>query len=115
MESVPPREALQRLVDGLQTLMREHVALARAEFKEDLRDTGRDLLVSAAGVPALAAGYLLLMVAAAFLLALWIPQWAAFGIIALVNLGAGGFVSLVWGRRALQQRSERQRITAPLH
>jgi hypothetical protein len=55
------------------------------------------------------------MVAAAFLLALWVPQWAAFGIVALVNLGAGGFVSLVWGRRALQQRGERQRITAPVH
>jgi hypothetical protein len=47
-------------------------------LKEDLRDSGRDLLVSAAGVPAL----------------------------------AGGFASLVWGRRALQQRSERQRWRA---
>ena len=109
MESVPARDALQRLIDGLQTLMREHIALARAELKDDLRNTGRDLLVSAAGVPALAAGYLLLMVSIGFLLAVWIPQWAAFGIVALVNLGAGGFLSMVWGKRVLKQRIELRR------
>src|SRR5207247_10025320 len=81
MESVPARDALQRLIDGLQTLMREHIALARAELKDDLRNTGRDLLVSAAGVPALAAGYLLLMVSIGFLLAVWNPQCAALGIL----------------------------------
>jgi len=49
------RDALQRLLDGLQTLIREHLALARFELKEDVRDMGRDLLVGASGVPALAA------------------------------------------------------------
>jgi uncharacterized membrane protein YqjE len=102
--TVPSKDALERLIDGLQTLLREHIALARAELKEDLRNTGRELLVSAAGVPALAAGYLLFMIALGFLLAIWIPQWAAFGIVGLVNLGAGSFLSLVWGRRALRQR-----------
>jgi uncharacterized membrane protein YqjE len=99
----PSLDALQRLIEGLQTLLREHIALARAEVKEDLRNTGRELLVSAAGVPALATGYLLFTIAVAFLLALWIPQWAAFGIVALVNLGAGAILTLLWGRRALQQ------------
>ena len=104
MESVPARDALHRLIDGLQTLMREHIALARAELKDDLRDTGRDLLVGAAGVPALAAGYLLLMVAFGFLLSVWLPQWAAFGIVAVLNLGAGSAISLTWGRRVLKKR-----------
>jgi uncharacterized membrane protein YqjE len=104
MESVPAKDALQRLIDGVQTLLREHIALARAELKDDLRNTGRDLIVSAAGVPALAAGYLLLMLAVGFLLAVWMPQWAAFGIVALANLGAGGFLSMVGGRRVLKQR-----------
>ncbi|TMA28882.1 MAG: phage holin family protein [Deltaproteobacteria bacterium] len=100
----PSLDALQRLIDGLQTLLREHIALARAEVKEELRNTGRELLVSAAGVPALAAGYLLLTIALGFLLAVWIPQWAAFGIVALANLGAGAILTLFWGRRALRQR-----------
>lgn len=99
----PSLDALQRLIDGLQTLLREHIALVRAEVKEDLRNTGRELLVGAAGVPALAAGYLLLTIALAFLLAVWIPQWAAFGIVALANLGAGAILTLLWGRRALRQ------------
>ncbi len=67
---IPSKDALQRLLDGLQTLIREHLALARVEAKEDLRAMGRDLLVSAAGIPALFAGYLLLMVAIGYLLAL---------------------------------------------
>ncbi|MCA1827447.1 MAG: phage holin family protein [Myxococcales bacterium] len=64
---MPSKDALQRLIDGLQTLIREHLALARAELKDDARTMGRDLLVGAAGVPALAAGYLLLMMAIGYL------------------------------------------------
>jgi uncharacterized membrane protein YqjE len=109
MAAPPTLDALQRLIDGLQTLMREHIALARVELKQDLRETGRDLAVSAAGVPALAAGYLLFMAAIAFLLATWMPQWAAFGIVALVNLGTGSIISLVWGRRVLKTRLELRR------
>jgi len=102
----PSRDALQRLLEGLQTLVREHLALARFELKEDVSNMGRDLLVGASGVPALAAGYLLLMMAIGYLLAIWLPAWAAFGIVALANLGAGSFLTFVWGRRAIQQRME---------
>ncbi|MFN2548142.1 MAG: phage holin family protein [Myxococcales bacterium] len=101
---MPSKDALQRLIDGLQTLIREHLALARAELKDDARTMGRDLLVGAAGVPALAAGYLLLMMAIGYLLAVWLPTWAAFGIVAAVNLGAGGAVSLVGLRKVMRQR-----------
>lgn len=86
----PPRDAFQRLLDGLQTLMREHVALARAEIKEDVRGMGREALSSAAGLPALLAGYLLLMFSIGYLLSVWLAQWAAFGVVALVNLAIGG-------------------------
>ena len=100
------KDALQRLIDGVQTLIREHMALARAEAKEDIRQMGRDALVGAAGLPALAAGYLLLMIAISFLLALWIPSWAAFGIVALVNLGVGGAVSFLGIRKIVRNRVE---------
>jgi uncharacterized membrane protein YqjE len=83
------KDAFQRLLDGLQTLMREHVALARAEMKEDVRGMGREAIVSAAGLPGLLAGYLLLMFAIAYLLSRWMPQWAAFGVVAVINLIVG--------------------------
>jgi uncharacterized membrane protein YqjE len=103
-QPIASKDALQRLLDGLQTLIREHLALARAEIKDDVRSMARDGAVGAAGVPALAAGYLLLMVAIAYLLAIWLPIWAAFGIVALVNLGVGAAVSLAGLRKVMRQR-----------
>jgi putative superfamily III holin-X len=104
--TMPSKDALQRLLDGLQMFIREHLALARAEMKADLRAMGRDLAVGTAGVPALAAGYLLLMLAIGYLLSLWLPQWAAFGIVALVNLGAGGAITGAGMRRVMRDRVE---------
>jgi hypothetical protein len=104
--TMPSRDALQRLLDGLQMFIREHLALARSEMKADLRAMGRDLAVGAAGLPILAAGYLLLMIAVGFLLALWMPTWAAFGIVALVNLGTGGAVTVAGMQRVMRDRVE---------
>ncbi|HUJ28368.1 MAG TPA: phage holin family protein [Myxococcales bacterium] len=108
LEPPPPKDALQRLIDGLQTLVREHLALARVEAKEDMRQLGRDALAGAAGLPALAAGYVLFMMAIGFLLSTWIPAWAGFGIIALLNLGAGGAVTF-----AGLQRLRKDRVQLP--
>jgi len=101
-----PKDALQRLLDGLQLFMREHLALARSEIKSDLRAIGRDLAVGAAGVPAVAVGYLLLMLAISALLALVLPSWAAYGIVAVLNLGAGGALTLTGIRRIRRERVE---------
>jgi uncharacterized membrane protein YqjE len=103
-QPIASKDALQRLLDGLQTLIREHLALARVEIKDDLRSMARDGAVGAAGVPALAAGYLLMMIAIAYLLALWLPIWAAFGIVALINLGVGAAMSLAGLRKVMRQR-----------
>jgi uncharacterized membrane protein YqjE len=110
----PSRDALQQLLDGLQTFIREHLALARVEMKEDLRNLGRDVALGAAGVPALLSGYLLLMAALALLLGIWLPAWAAFGIVAVVNLGAGGVLTLSGMRRALRDRVELRRTAAEI-
>src|SRR5437764_13424985 len=99
--TMPSRDALQRLLDGLQTFIREHLALARVEMKQDLRAMGKDLAVGAAGVPALGAGYLLLMVALALLLSRWLPSWAAFRLVAVVNLAAGRALTLSGPRCSL--------------
>jgi hypothetical protein len=104
--TMPPKDALQRLLDGLQMFIREHLALARAEMKADVRAMGRDVAIGAAGVPALAAGYLLLMFAVAYLLAMVLPTWAAFGIVAVINVGAGAVLTGAGIRRVTRDRVE---------
>ena len=96
---VPPRDALARLIDGVQTLFREHLALAKAEIKDDVRRAGRSALLSAAGLPPLLVGYVLLMVAIALLLQLFLVGWVAFAIVALVNLATGAALTVAFGTR----------------
>jgi hypothetical protein len=112
--TLPPKDALQRLLDGLQMFIREHLALARAEMKADLRALGRDLAVGAAGVPVLAAGYLLFMFSIGFLLSLWLPQWAAFALVALANLVGGGVLTRSGMRRMMRDRIELPRTAEEL-
>jgi uncharacterized membrane protein YqjE len=100
LASAQTRDALNRLVDGFQTLVREHLALAEIELKEDLNRMARSLILSTAGVPALVAGYMLLNIAIALLLATVMANWVAFGIVALVNLGAGSALTVVFGKKA---------------
>jgi hypothetical protein len=89
----------------MQTLVREHLALARAEAKEDLRGMGRDLALGAAGLPALLVGYLMLMMAVGYLLAQWLESWAAFGIVALANLAAGAGLTVACRKKLSRNRS----------
>ena len=103
---LPAKDAFQRLIDGLQTLIREHLALARAEAKDDLRAMARDAVFSAAGLPALLVGYLLMMVSIALALGAVLPLWASFAVVAFLNLGAGGMLTLVWGKRLSRNRVE---------
>ena len=105
-EAPKASDAFQRLVDGLQALVREHLALARVEAKEDMRQLGRDALVGAAGVPALVAGYVFLMAAIGLLLSSWLQAWAAFGIVALANLAAGGALTFASVRKLRKGRVE---------
>jgi uncharacterized membrane protein YqjE len=102
--SAQTRDALNRLIDGFQTLVREHLALAKIELKEDLNRMARSVMLSAAGLPALVAGYMLLNIAIALLLATVMASWAAFGIVALVNLGAGAALTVVFGKKAKETR-----------
>lgn len=102
--AVSPRDALARLLDGVQTLFREHLALAKTELRDDLRRAGRDVLISAAGLPPLLVGYLLMMVALALLLAQAVPGWLAFAGVALLNLIAGGGLTLAFMNKARQEK-----------
>ena len=99
----PVKDSFQRLVDGMQSLFREHLALARLELREDVKAIVKDAALSAAGVPLLFVGYVLLMAAFGFLLARVVPDWAAFGIVALVNIGAGAALAVIFGKRIGKQ------------
>jgi hypothetical protein len=91
-------DAFARLLDAVQVLVREHLALARVELKREVRGLMRNLSPAAIGVPLLLSGWILLMGAVA--LALPLPAWAAFGIVAAANLAAGGTLTQVAVRRA---------------
>ena len=106
--AVSPRDALTRLLDGVQTLFREHLALAKTELKDELRRAGRDLLLSAAGLPPLLVGYVLLMVALALLVAEALPGWLAFALVGLVNVIAGGALA-----RAFMNKAKQDKIALP--
>jgi uncharacterized membrane protein YqjE len=99
----PVRDSFHRLLDGLQSLFREHLALARLEFRNDVKRVTKDAALSAAGLPLLLVGYALLMVAAGLLLSQWLPGWAGFGIVAIANLTAGGALAAFFGRRIGKQ------------
>jgi uncharacterized membrane protein YqjE len=111
---VSPRDALARLLDGVQALFREHLALAKVELKEDLRRAGRHALFSAAGVPPLLVGYVLLMAALALLLAQALPAWIAFGLVALSNLAAGAALTKVYGKKVRQEKIDLSRTEEEL-
>jgi uncharacterized membrane protein YqjE len=105
------KEALQRLIDGFQTLVREHLALAKVELKDDIRRMGRDVVLSAAGLPALFVGYVLFMAGIALVIALALPTWLAFLIVGVLNLGAGGALTAAFGVKARTERVGLPRTT----
>jgi len=108
------RDALARLLDGVQTLFREHLALAKVELKDDLRRAGRDVLLSAAGVPPLLVGYVLLMVALALLVAQALPAWIAFGLVALLNLVTGAALTKAHLKKVRQEKIDLSRTEEEL-
>ena len=89
-----------RLLDGVRTLLRDFVQLARTEiiFSAKALGTGIVLSLLAVGLGLLTA--IFLMVALAYgLVALGLPAWAAFLVVAGVLLLAIGALALVAGRK----------------
>ena len=96
------KPAFERLTDGLSTLVKQHLELARYELKQDVSTTGKRVgVIAACGVIGLV-GYIMLLVAG-FLFAGWLGGWLAAwitaGAEALVNLGLAGFAALYFGKK----------------
>ena len=92
-------EALKRVADGVSSLVKEHLALARAELRQDLRAAGRDAALAAAGVPLALVGWALLMIALSVALAPVVGYAGGFALVGGLNLVAGALVSAIFLRR----------------
>lgn len=105
-----PEPSLSSLVTGIvhdaQALMKQEVALAREELKQEVTKTTQVALAFAAGAGVAALSVLFLLLAVAFLIT-WasadrIPLWGSFGIVGIV-LGVVGGILLYSGRNRAEQ------------
>ncbi|MFP4598582.1 MAG: phage holin family protein [Persicimonas sp.] len=101
------KPAFERLTDGVSTLVKQHLELARYEIKQDVSTTGKRLaFVAACGVVALI-GYVLLL-AAAILLAGWLGGFAAAFIVgvslAVIHLAAAAGIFVHYGKQLKEEK-----------
>lgn len=89
-ERQPIGREVKRLADALSRLVREHMDLAKAEIREDVRRIVRDAAVGMMAVPFLLAALLLFDVALAVGLSKWLGTGWAFAAVGALNLLLGG-------------------------
>ena len=98
--SVPSvADSFRRLTEGLARLLKDHIALAKAELAMDLKKAGKDFALAIVGLPSIFVGYILLMCALALLLGNWITPAGGFAVVGLLNVGAGGALAYIFGKR----------------
>ena len=86
---------LRETVDGLRTLIADHIKLARIEMVADAKTYGRSVAVLAVAGLVLAIGYVFALIAAALGLARHWGAPAAFGAVAALHLVVGG-IAVAW-------------------
>jgi hypothetical protein len=106
-EVIEPRVKAERSLTALLSdvagetveLVRQELALFKAELQEKLGRAGVGAALVGAGALIAYSGLLFLLLAAVFALALVLPAWAAALIVGVLVLGAGGALALVGKRR----------------
>lgn len=95
---------IRSALDDVRELVREELALARAELREELgKATGSMVKFGAGGVALwFAAMFLLVTIALAIAAMFELPAWAGFGIITLV-LAVAGIALVMMGRSAIRE------------
>ncbi len=93
---------VRETVDGLRTLIGDHIKLARVELVADLKSYGRGIAVLAIAAVVVAIGYLFAVIAAAFGLARLWGAPLAFGAVAAFHLVAGG-IAIAWSMAKMRQ------------
>jgi hypothetical protein len=96
----PTRTLIREAVEQAVALVKQEARLAKAELLEDLQhELGAAKKLGIAGICAIA-GLNLLLVAAAFALALWMPAWlAALVVAAAVLILGAAFAWIGWAKR----------------
>ena len=77
------------MTDGLSRLVSDHLALARAELREDARAFGQGVVKVAVFVPLLLLGYGFLCAALAAGLASVMPMWLSLLLVGILNIAVG--------------------------
>jgi hypothetical protein len=95
-------ELFSELSRQTSTLIRQEVALAKAEMKQKGSEAGKDIGMMAAGGALAYAGLLALIATAIIVLANVIPWWLSALIVGLVVVGIGGML-IQRGMSALKQ------------
>lgn len=95
----------------LSALVRAEIALAKAEITREVKQgaIGAGLFVGAAVFGAI--GGLFVLLAIAWLLSVWLPTWAGFGIVAVVLLVVAGALALV-GKSRISKVGKPERTIA---
>lgn len=81
-------------VQDLEDVVRAEIKLARTELKEDAVAAGRGIAYIAAGAIVGLVGFIILMLAVAYLLDTWLPLWIAAGIVGIALLIIAAIVAL---------------------
>lgn len=101
------KPAFERLTDGLSTLVKQHLELARYEISQDVSTTGKRLAVLGACAAIGLVGYILLNVAG-FLFAGWLGGWLAAWVTAggeaLFNLILAGALAAHFGKQLREDK-----------
>jgi len=94
----PPQEGiaplLGDLLKDLQRMVRGEIALARAEVREDVSEAGKGVASMAVAAIVGLTGFIFLMLAATYVLNLWLRMWIAAGIVAVVLLVVAGILAM---------------------
>lgn len=108
-ENVP--SAVASLSQGMSSLVRGHLALARVEMARDLKALGKNAAMEFGGTPMLLVGYLLFWVGIGYLIALGLPTWLSFLICSAANFIAGAVLILL-GRARMKKEKPRLPATS---
>jgi hypothetical protein len=96
------KPAFERLTDGLSTLVKQHMELARYEVTKDVKTTGTRVGIIAACAVVALLGYVMLL-ATGVMLAWWLggllAAWITAGALAVVHLALAGGLAAYFGKK----------------
>jgi uncharacterized membrane protein YjfL (UPF0719 family) len=81
-------------------LVKQQIELTKAEIQQNVKTAGSSFGILAAGGAILGIGAIFLLVTIAYVIAVWLPVWAGFGIVTLVLLIVGAILVMVGRKRA---------------